>query len=299
MRVSDVDGRPGTSPGDADVGTAMRTDGALTRTRPRRGRRPTNGPEGPRRPLGLYVPGASVVHRLPAHCKLAALLAFVLLVVATPPEAVWAFGGYAVLLLAVALVARVPLRTVTARMVVELPVVVFALLLPFIAQGPRVEIWGPLVVSETGLLDGWNVLAKATLGVVASILLAATTEQRDLLAGLERLRLPGPLVQIAGFMVRYLELILDQMRRMRTAQLSRGLPGGFRSWPATARAAGALFIRTYERGERVHLAMLSRGYNGRLPADRDARTDPVAWGVSAVLPLLAALIAAAAWWTVR
>src|SRR5690554_361063 len=109
---------------------------------------------------------------------------------------------------------------------------------------PRVEIWGPLVVSETGLLDGWNVLAKATLGVVASILLAATTEQRDLLAGLERLRLPGPLVQIAGFMVRYLELILDQMRRMRTAQLSRGLPGGFRSWPATARAAGALFIRT-------------------------------------------------------
>lgn len=252
---------------------------------------------GPGRSLGLYVPGASLVHRLPAHCKLVALLGFVLLVVATPPGVFWAFGGYAALLLAVALVARVPLRTVAARMVVEVPVAGFALLLPLIAGGPRIRVWGPLTVSESGLLDGWNVLAKATLGVVASILLAATTEQRDLLAGLERLRLPGPLVQIAGFMVRYLELILDQMRRMRTAQLSRGLPGGLRSWPALARTAGVLFIRTYERGERVHLAMLSRGYGGRLPADRRFRADPAAWGVSAVLPLLAGLIAAAAWWT--
>ena len=32
-----------------------------------------------------------------------------------------------------------------------------------------------------------------------------------------------------------------------------------------ARSAGALFIRSFERGERVHLAMLSRGYTGRMP----------------------------------
>jgi cobalt/nickel transport system permease protein len=53
------------------------------------------------------------------------------------------------------------------------------------------------------------------------------------------------------------------MRRMRIARESRGFSGGsLRSWPVVARSAGALFIRSYERGERVHLAMLARGYEG-------------------------------------
>ena len=85
-------------------------------------------------------------------------------------------------------------------------------------------------------------------------------------AGLERLRVPNLLVQIMGFMVRYLDVVTDEMRRMRVARESRGFTArDVRHWPVIARSAGALFIRSYERGERVHLAMLSRGYTGTLP----------------------------------
>jgi cobalt/nickel transport system permease protein len=245
----------------------------------------------------LYVHGHSRVHTLPAHCKLVALLAFVLIVVATPRTAYWAFGGYALLLAAVAAVARIPPTFVLKRLVVETPVLVFAILLPFIATGPRIELFGLVPVSEHGLLGAWNVLAKATLGVVASILLGATTDQRDLLAGLERLRMPRLLVQIAAFMVRYIEVIADQLRRMRIARLSRGFEArSVRSWPVLGKSAGALFIRSYERGERVHLAMLSRGYTGQLPL---ISARPVAgaqaWTTAAALPVLAAIVGAAAW----
>jgi len=213
----------------------------------------------------LYVPGSSVVHRLPPHCKLVALLTFVLVVVSTPRDAFWAFGVYALLLASVAALAGVPATTVLRRMVVEVPFVVFAVLLPFVAQGPQTEVLG-VAVSESGLLAAWGLLVKGTLGVLASLTLAATTEPHDLLAGLERLRMPQLLVQIMSFMVRYLDVVTTEMHRMRIARESRGFNARDpRHWPVLARSAGALFIRSYERGERVHLAMLSRGYTGRMP----------------------------------
>ncbi|MFZ2501531.1 MAG: CbiQ family ECF transporter T component, partial [Nocardioides sp.] len=106
---------------------------------------------------------------------------------------------------------------------------------------------------------------KGTLGVLASLTLAATTEVPDLLTGLRRLRVPALIVAIMGFMVRYLDVVTAELGRMLVAMRSRGCdPRSPRHWPALARGLAALFIRAYERGERVHLAMLARGYDGRL-----------------------------------
>jgi cobalt/nickel transport system permease protein len=152
------------------------------------------------------------------------------------------------------------------------PFLVFALLMPLIATGPRTDVLG-LSLSEPGLVAAWALLAKGTLGVLASLTLAATTEPYELLAGLERLRFPDLLVQIMGFMIRYLDVVTSEMRRMRIARESRGFTARNPThWPVIARSAGVLFIRSYERGERVHLAMLSRGYTGRMPHTR--LTDP-------------------------
>ncbi len=98
---------------------------------------------------------------------------------------------------------------------------------------------------------------------MSSLTLAATTEPSDVLAGLRRLRMPELVVQIMSFMIRYLDVVTADLGRMMVAMRSRGVePRSPRSWPALGRTLGALFIRSYERGERVHLAMLSRGYDG-------------------------------------
>ncbi len=243
----------------------------------------------------LYRPGDSVVHRLPPECKLAAVLVFVVVVVATPREQFWAFGVYAGLLVAVAAAARVPLPVVAKRMVVEVPFVLFAVLLPFLAAGNRVDVLG-LQLSESGLYGAWNILAKGSLGVVASILLAATTEPRGLLLGVERLHLPALMVQIMAFMLRYADVVGGEMTRMRIARESRGFQArNIGHLKVVAQSAGALFIRSYERGERVHLAMLSRGYAGAMPVLHDERARRGDWGTAAALPLAALVVSAAAW----
>jgi cobalt/nickel transport system permease protein len=213
----------------------------------------------------LFFHGHSAVHRAPAHLKILALVGFMLTVVATPRDWYPVFGGYLLVVVSVILLSRVPLLYVVRRMVIEVPFVVFALLVPFIATGPRTDVLG-LSVSEPGLLAAWGLLAKGTLGVMASFTLAATTEPTDVLVGLRRLHLPDLVVQIMGFMIRYLDVVTADLGRMMVSMRSRGMnPRSPRSWPTLARTLGALFIRSYERGERVHLAMLSRGYTGRLP----------------------------------
>ncbi|HWJ12067.1 MAG TPA: energy-coupling factor transporter transmembrane component T, partial [Nocardioides sp.] len=67
-----------------------------------------------------------------------------------------------------------------------------------------------------------------------------------------------------------------------------------RAWPALASTAGALFIRSYERGERIHLAMLARGYNGRLPVTHRVTATRAQWAQAGILPALTLATAAAA-----
>ncbi|WP_069816122.1 cobalt ECF transporter T component CbiQ [Streptomyces sp. TP-A0874] len=245
----------------------------------------------------LYLPGTSAVHRLPAHCKIVAGLCFVLLVVSTPREAVWAFGVYALLLAGVAAVSRVPAGLLLRRLLIEVPFVLFAVLLPFVAEGERTEVLG-VGLSVPGLWGAWNILAKGTLGVAVSVLLASTTELRSLLLGLQRLRMPPLLVQIASFMIRYGDVIVDEMRRMRIARASRGFTArGIRHWGVLAKSAGALFIRCYERGERVHLAMASRGYRGTMPLIDEVGAGTAQWTRAALLPTAAAGVCLMGWLT--
>ncbi|TQK45090.1 cobalt/nickel transport system permease protein [Streptomyces sp. SLBN-118] len=243
----------------------------------------------------LYRHGHSPVHDLPPHCKLTAVLCFVLVVVLTPREAVWAFALYAVLLIAVAALARIPAGFLLRRLLIEIPFVAFAVLMPFVVPGEQVQVLG-LSVSVPGLWGAWNVLAKGTLGVAASVILASTTELRALLLGLQRLRLPPMLVQIASFMIRYGDVITDEMRRMSIARRSRGFEArGIRHWGVLGKSAGALFIRSYERGERVHLAMVSRGYTGTMPVIDEVTASRAQWTYAAALPLTALAVCLLGW----
>jgi cobalt/nickel transport system permease protein len=248
----------------------------------------------------LYLPGSSPVHRLPAEVKIVAAFVVVLCVVATPREAFAVFGGYLLLLTAVWAVARIRPGWIARRALIEAPFVVLAVLLPITGGAPHVDV--PIVeqlsltLSEPGLLGAWNILVKGTLGVLTSLTLAATTPLRDLLFGLQRLHAPALVVTIATLMLRYVDVIVGEGRRMRLARISRGHDPRF-LWQAgaTARGVGSLFVRSYERGERVHLAMLSRGWTGRMPALSDARTSRRQW-LAGLAPVPVALGLAIAGW---
>jgi cobalt/nickel transport system permease protein len=243
----------------------------------------------------LYRDGHTAVHRLPPEVKIVAMVAFTVAVAVTPREAFWAFGGYALLLLPVAVAGRVPAGWLLRRSWIEAPFLLLALVMPLVGTGERVDVLG-VPLSVAGLYGAWNIVAKASLGVCASLLLAATTTPPDLIVGLDRLRCPQILTSIATFMLRYLDVLIGEARRMRVARLSRGDDPRF-LWQLRGFAAGigALFLRAFERGERVYLAMVSRGYDGRMPEYGHGRPASARqWVTASALPLTAAGVAVAA-----
>jgi cobalt/nickel transport system permease protein len=244
----------------------------------------------------LYVHEHSPLHRMAPEAKLVAALGIVAAVAVTPRAAVWAFAIYAILVTVLVSTARLTAKFMMLRLLAIAPFLIFALFIPFIAGGETTEIGG-VSVSVDGLWGMWNILAKATLGASVSVVLTATTEIPDIIRGLGVLRVPAVFTAIATFMVRYLELIVDELGRMRVAMTSRGYdPRWIAQTRPIASAGGALFVRSYERGERVHAAMLSRGFTGAMPtldhrpsANREWVAVAVAVGCAALIATLASI----------
>lgn len=251
----------------------------------------------------LYRIGASPVHRAAPEVKIVCLVVFVFAVVATPRELFWPFGIYVLIILAVWRLAQIPLRWILPRMLIEAPFFVLAVLLPFSEGGQRIEVAG-LQLSVAGLYAAWGIVIKGTLGVAASLTVAATTTAGELPLGLSRLRVPAIVISVLVLMIRYIDVLSAEASRMRMARVSRGdSPRTLHQAGAIAKSVGALFLRSYERGERVYLAMLSRGYQGRIPqlaigAGGTAEASVRHW-VAAMLPAAAAVLVASSAWALR
>ena len=126
----------------------------------------------------LHYHGHSRVHRAQPHRKILALLGFVLAVVAIPTSLWPLYVVAAAVLAGVIALSGVPASFLLPRMVVELPFLVFAVVVPFVATGPRVDL-GWFTVSEAGLEASAALVVKGTLGVLASLtLLAVGTAKR-------------------------------------------------------------------------------------------------------------------------
>jgi cobalt/nickel transport system permease protein len=237
----------------------------------------------------------STVRRAAPQCRIAATVLFVVAVVATPKEAWWAFLVHAVLLASVARRHGVRARAVLRHVRLEAPFLAFAALLPFVAGGDRVDVLG-VDLSRAGLWAAANIVVKATLGVAAAAVLASTTSVPELLVGLERLRVPRVLVAITGSMLRHAAVVTDELQRMRIARLSRAYDPRW-LWQARAVAAGAgtLFVRSYERGERVFVAMAARGFDGALPPLGTTAATRREWATALAVPAATGIVAVLAW----
>ena len=235
--------------------------------------------------LDRYIPRHSPAHRAYARLKILLAAAAVLGLALLP---VGAFAAYAVVwlvLVGASAFARLgPLRLARGSWVV-LPFVLVAVPLLFTRPGEALltlEL-GPITLSVTdaGLRDMLSIMAKSWLSVQAALLLAYTTPFADLIDALRALRIPTVIVSIISFMYRYLAVLTDEAgrmsraRRSRSAEAPRGRSGGSLTWRAkvTGSMVGSLFIRSYERSERIYAAMLARGFTGTFQSAESPRPD--------------------------
>jgi cobalt/nickel transport system permease protein len=238
--------------------------------------------------LDRYRQGTSLVHRLDPRLKLLATLAFVLAVTTTPAGAWLAFAALAALVVAAIRVAEVPLVEGLKRSTIALPFAgMVAISLPFTTGGEVVWSWQPfgfaqggsfgfaqggplnwtLTVTDEGLVLFAMVVVKAWLSIMVSGLLVVSTPFPDLLKAMRSLHVPAVLTATISFMYRYLFVLVDEAMRLQTARAARSAgPGRAMWWRARVLGGmiGSLFIRSYERSERIFAAMLSRGFSGEV-----------------------------------
>jgi cobalt/nickel transport system permease protein len=167
-----------------------------------------------------------------------------------------------------------PLRT-TRQAFFALPFVLAALPLMFTRPGDTLATlplgFVTLTVSDQGVREFTTIAAKSWVSVQAALLMTFTTPFHDLVDGLRQLRLPRIMVAIIGFTYRYLGVLTGEATRMNRARQARsavvaGVAGPSLRWRAaiTGRMVGSLFLRSYERSERIYAAMQSRGFDGEL-----------------------------------
>ncbi|MBN1936117.1 MAG: cobalt ECF transporter T component CbiQ [Anaerolineae bacterium] len=227
--------------------------------------------------LEPYHVADSLIHRLDARLKLLATLAFVLAATCLPPSAWTALLGLSLIVATLLIASRVPPSVALKRSLIALPFAsMIALSIPFTHVGQT--LWSAqfgrwtLAVTDQGLTLFASIVIKAWLSVLVSGLLVATTSFPTLLQAMQALRVPRILITIISFMYRYLFVLVDEATRLQTARQARSAggarAGGTMLWRIKVLGGmiGSLFIRSYERSERIYQAMLSRGYDGQWPA---------------------------------
>lgn len=230
--------------------------------------------------LDPYQHRLSPIHALDARVKFVLTLAFILTVSLTP------VGAWPVYLLLLALIFSVEILSVLGikyvhrRALLALPFMLAALPVLFTIEGQTlftipIGAW-TLTASVEGLERFISVALKSWLSVQAAVVLAASTQFPELLQAMRAVGIPRLLVGMFGLMWRYLFVLVDEALRLMRARAARSgqsgaagaRSGGGVAWRArvTGGMAGSLFLRAFERSDRIYVAMLSRGYDGEVRA---------------------------------
>ena len=237
--------------------------------------------------LDPYRPHSSPIHRLDPRVKLVLALAFIFTTALTPVGAWPVYILLLAIIISVILLSNLGLRYVWGRAFLAFPFVLAAVPIIFTAPEPYLaEI--PLgqwivTISAAGLERFFSIAFKSWISVQAAIVLAASTPFPNLLIARRAIRIPRLLVSIFSLMWRYLFILADEVLRLNRARAARsgqsdhaGLKtGGSLTWRArvTGGMAGNLFLRAFERSDRIYNAMLSRGYDGEIRAIPLPRLD--------------------------
>ncbi|NWF62755.1 MAG: cobalt ECF transporter T component CbiQ [Chloroflexi bacterium] len=223
-----------------------------------------------------YHDKESFIHRLDPRVKTVVTIVFILSNALLPDGAWLAFGAAWLFLLAANWLSQLGLGYTLKRSLIALPFALIAITVLFSIPGKPLTtfpfLFWDFTITDAGLLRFVSILIRSWLSVQIAILLVAVTRFPDLIHALEHLRVPLALTTIIAFLYRYLFVLTDEVFRLLRARESRSAAvTGLRSgrgvmWRAkvAGNMAGQLFLRSYERSDRIYNAMIARGYAGYL-----------------------------------
>lgn len=220
--------------------------------------------------LDKYSEFHSIIHNLDPRTKILAATMLILSVVLTNPLNFFNFLIYFILIIFIAIFAKINIFYILKRASIALPfVILVSAFVPFFKEGEVIGSYNiyffKLNVTREGLIIIWNVAIKSYLSSMSLVLLSSTTPFSKLLKGFEKLGLPIIFVMILSFMYRYIFVLVDETLKMNNAMHARNVRlDHIRKLTVLGNVVGALFLRTYERAERIYMVMVSRGFDGHV-----------------------------------
>lgn len=211
-----------------------------------------------------FATGISWIHHIDPRLRIVSAAVFsILIAVSSRFSVLLAALAFSVVLI---FLARLNLGEVVRRLAV-----VFGFLflmwavLPLTFEGESLYSIGYLTITRPGVELAAGITLKTTAVLLIFMALIATMTVVTLGHALNRLHFSGKLVHLMLMTYRYIFVIEDEYRRLRTAMKIRGFQAGtnMHSYRTFAYLIGMLFVRASVRAERVHHAMQCRGFKGQ------------------------------------
>ena len=211
-----------------------------------------------------FPQGNSLIHRLDPRVRIITTLvlaAFLAVMYRVPALVAGLAGGAAV----VALARLSPWRLLWHLLTVNFFVGFLWLTLPFSTPGAEMTRLGPLVASREGVHLAFIITLKSNAILLITTALLATMDVSRLGHALQHLRVPGKLIHILLFTVRYFGVLHREYHRLVTAMKVRCFrPRANRhTWRSYGYLVGMLLVNSLDRSERILAAMRCRGFRDR------------------------------------
>ncbi len=221
--------------------------------------------------IDKYCNLKSPIHLLNPVLKTTFALVFVIFITTIPLQRYQEYFFYFLILIILVFLSKFPILYILKKSLLILPFVfLVAIFLPFYLNDEnywiiKIGIYN-LKISKMGMIKFLNLIIKSWLAIITMILLSSTTRFRDLLYAFYTLKLPSILILLLSFMYRYIFIIYDEAQKMYYAAILRSGKklNIIQSIKIISKIIGVLFIRSYERSERVYYAMIARGFNGNI-----------------------------------
>ncbi len=209
----------------------------------------------------------SLIHDLDPRIKVVATMCFIITVVSVDRYAVSHLLPFFLFPLLILAGANLPAIYFARKLLILSPLVLFiAIFNPLLDRTVMVQI-GPLAVSG-GWISFCSIILRFVLTVSAALLLIATTGFTGICMALERLGMPRVFAVQLLFLYRYIFVLVDEGVRMSRARALRSFSGRGLGLGVFSSLVGSLLIRTLDRAQRIHMAMLCRGFRGDIRISR-------------------------------
>jgi cobalt/nickel transport system permease protein len=217
--------------------------------------------------LDLLANGDSTIHRLDARAKVLVTLVFILCVVSYNRYELAAIFPFFIFPVVMVSLAGLPPLFILKKII---------LLCPFILA---VGIFNPILDREIlmqlgplGISGGWisfsSILVRSVLTVGSGFILIGVTGFTAVCHALERLGMPRVFAVQLLFLYRYIFVLAEESGRAARARELRSCGKKGHGIGSFSSLIGHLLIRTWQRAERIHMAMLARGFTGTFHAGR-------------------------------